>query len=79
MCTPHGGHLKGASHPKICQNAKESEIFATRGNDSEAKIFVDRPGMEMGCKWNWMKLEQIGFLWLGSWNKYELDVELDVF
>ena len=50
MCTPHGGHLKGVSHPKICQNAKESESFATRGNDSEAKIFVDRPGMEMGCK-----------------------------
>lgn len=29
---------------------EESEIFVNRGNDSEAKIFVDRPGMEMGCK-----------------------------
>ena len=29
---------------------KKSEIFVTRGNDSEAKIFVDRPGTHMGGK-----------------------------
>lgn len=29
---------------------EESEIFVTKGNDSEAKIFVDPPGTRMGGK-----------------------------